>query len=206
MKGGTMTEEKKKLTMAERRAQGMLWSDDVENMEQQSITRGLCKEFNQTMPKEVRKRKELWTQIFGFVGKNVWIEPPLTAAIGKTVTIGEGTYINSNLTLVDDYTSIIGSHVLIGPNVTISVTNHPIHYKLRPQGQTYSKPVVIEDNVWIASNVVISAGVTIGNGAVIGASSVVTKDIPPMTVAYGVPCRVIRKITEEDLHQFDGQE
>lgn len=199
-------EDDKKLTMAERRERGMLWSDDVENMRQQAITRELCREFNMTTPKEIRERKDLLHQIFGSCGKNVWIEPPLTAAIGKTVTIGEGTYINSNLTLVDDYTITIGSHVLIGPNVTISCTNHPIHYKLRPQGETYSRPVVIEDYAWISSNVVISAGVTIGKGAVIGAGSIVTRNIPPMTVAYGVPCRVIRKITDKDLHQFDKEQ
>ena len=56
----------------------------------------------------------------------------------------------------------------------------------------------MEDFVWIGSNVVISAGVTVGKGSVIGAGSVVTKDIPPMSFAAGVPCRVIREITEAD--------
>lgn len=58
---------------------------------------------------------------------------------------------------------------MIGSNVTISNTNHPLHYQLRPQDQMYSKEVVIEDYVWISSNVVISAGVHIGAGSVIGA-------------------------------------
>lgn len=196
-------ENNQKLTMAQRRAMGLLWTDDEENMEQQVYARGLCHEFNQTMPQEKEKRSELLQKIFGSIGKDVWIEPPLTLAIGRTVTIGEGTYINSNLTLVDDYKISIGKHVLIGPNVTISCTNHPIHYQLRPQGQNYCRQVVIEDNVWIASNVVISAGVRIGRGAVIGAGSVVTRDIPAMTVAFGVPCRPVRPITEKDLHQFD---
>jgi galactoside O-acetyltransferase len=191
------------LTMAERRARGMLWCDNEENMKQQVYARGLCRDFNMTRPNEIEKRKQLLQKIFGSCGKDVWIEPPLTLAIGNTVTIGEGTYINSNLTLVDDYKITIGKHVLIGPNVTISCTNHPLHYKLRPQGQTYSKEVVIEDDVWISSNVVISAGVRIGRGSVIGAGSVVTRDIPEMTLAYGVPCKAVRKITDEDLHQFD---
>ena len=49
----------------------------------------------------------------------------------------------------------------------------------------------------------ICPGVTVGRGAVIGAGSVVTKDIPPMCFAAGVPCRVIREITEEDLKEFE---
>lgn len=61
----------------------------------------------------------------------MWIEPPLTVAMGNTVSIGDNTYINSNLTLVDDYKIHIGTGVLIAPNVTISTTNHPMHYKAR---------------------------------------------------------------------------
>ena len=62
----------------------------------------------------------------------------------------------------------------------------------------YGIPVTIGDNVWIGGNVVICPGVTIGSNCVIGAGSVVTKDVPDWTVAAGNPCRVIRKITEED--------
>ena len=53
--------------------------------------------------------------------------------------------------------------------------------------------------MWIGSNVVILPGVTIGDNSVIGAGSVVTHDVPPDTVAYGVPCRTVRAITQEDL-------
>lgn len=123
--------------------------------------------------------------------------------MGNTVSIGDDTYINSNLTLVDDYNIIIGKGVLIAPNVTISSTNHPMHYKARPRGEMYCKQVVIEDNVWIGSNAIICAGVTIGMGAVIGAGSVVTKDVPPMHFAAGIPCKAIREITDDDLNEFE---
>ena len=62
----------------------------------------------------------------------------------------------------------------------------------------YAKPITIKDNCWLASNVVVCGGVTIGEGCVIGAGSVVTRDIPPYSLAAGNPCRVIRKITEKD--------
>ena len=80
----------------------------------------------------------------------------------------------------------IGEGVLIVPNVTISTTNHPMHYMARQHEEMYCKKVVIEDHVWIGSNVVICAGVTVGKGSVIGAGSVVTRDIPPMSFAAGV--------------------
>lgn len=191
------------LSMAERRKNGLLWVDTGENMNQQAFARGLCQDFNQTRATETEKRAQIRKQLFAACGENVWIEPPLTLAMGNTVTIGDGTYINSNLTLVDDYEISIGKEVLIAPNVTISTTNHPMHYKARSHGEMYCKKVIIEDNVWIGSNVVICAGVTIGKGSVIGAGSVVTRSIPPMSFAAGVPCKVIREITDEDLNEFE---
>lgn len=195
--------DKNKLTMAERRAAGLLWVDTGENINQQIYARGLCQDFNQTRATDTKTRKDILKKLLVFCGENVWIEPPLTLAMGNTVSIGDGTYINSNLTLVDDFEINIGKGVLIAPNVTISTTNHPMHYKARTHGEMYCKKVVIEDYVWIGSNVVISAGVTVGKGSVIGAGSVVTKDIPPMCFAAGVPCKVIREITDDDLNEYE---
>ena len=191
------------LSMAERREKGLLWIDTGENLNQQVYARGLCQEFNQTRPEETEKRKEIWKKLFASCGEDNWIEPPLTLAMGNTVSIGDGTYINSNLTLVDDYKITIGKNVLIAPNVTISGTNHPMHYKARPRGEMYCKEVVIEDHVWIASNVTILPGETIGDHSIIGAGSVVTKDIPPNVIAFGHPAEVHREITEEDEVFYD---
>ena len=191
------------MTMEERKARGMLWTDTEESMEAQQKARGLCFEFSHTSPDKVARRQELINEMFGSVGENVWIEPPLTLAMGKTVTIGDGTYINSNLVLVDDYLINIGRGVLIAPNVTICTTGHPVHYKLRPRGEMYSYEVNIKDNVWIGSNAVICPGVTIGENSVIGAGSIVLEDIPANCVAVGVPCKKIRDITDQDLQQYE---
>ena len=60
------------------------------------------------------------------------------------------------------------------------------------------KPIHIGNNVWLATGVTVCAGVTIGDNTVIGAGSVVTKDIPANVLACGVPCEVVREITEND--------
>ena len=88
---------------------------------------------------------------------------------------------------------------MIAPSVTLTTTGHPVHPGLRVDFRRFSEPIVIEDKVWIGSNVVVLPGVTIGYGAVIGAGSVVTRAIPPMTVAVGTPCRALRQITDDDL-------
>lgn len=190
------------MNMEERKAKGMLWTDTDEAVAAQKRARGLVYDFNHLRPEEHERRVEMMHEIFGSVGEGVWIEPPLTLAFGKTVTIGEHTYINSNLTLVDDYKINIGKGVLFAPNVTISATGHPVHYKLRPHGEMYSFEVNIGDNVWIGSNVVICPGVTIGENSVIGAGSVVVKDIPANVIAVGNPCKVLREITDRDLEYY----
>lgn len=80
---------------------------------------------------------------------NVWINAPLTASVGKYVSIGEGTYANMNLTLIDDWKITIGKNVMIGPNVTICTTGHPVHPAHRLDGM-YSFPVTIGDNTIMA--------------------------------------------------------
>lgn len=190
------------MNMEERKAKGLLWRDTGDAIDAQTRAKGLVYDFNQLRPEEREKRSAMLPEIFGSVGKDVWIEPPLMVAFGKPVTIGDGTYINSGLNLVDDFTITIGRNVLIAPNVTISATGHPVHYKLRPCGDMYSFPVVIGDNVWIGCNVSICPGVTIGENSVIGAGSVVLRDIPANCVAAGNPCRVIRDITDRDLEYY----
>lgn len=112
--------------------------------------------------------------------------------------IGDDFYGNVNLTLVDDVDIRIGSGVMIAPNVTLTTTGHPVHPDLRHDYNRFSEPIVIEDKVWIGSNAVVLPGVTIGYGSVIGAGSVVSRDVPPMVVAVGVPCRPMRPITDAD--------
>lgn len=146
----------------------------------------------------VVKRMKRLSSVFGSVGENSYVEPPMHANFGgKNVFIGKNFYANSNLTLVDDGKITIGDNVMIGPNVTIATALHPLSAteRLKKENQR-NLPVVIGNNVWIASDVVILPGVTIGDGAVIGAGSVVTRDIPAGVLAFGNPCKIQRSITE----------
>ena len=190
------------MTELEKMAKGYLWEDTEAYLEEQRIAKELMYDFNQSRPSEGEKRKEIAKQLFGYVGEDVFIQQPITIARGKTVTIGDGTYINSNLMLVDDYHITIGKNCLIAPNVSITTTGHPVDPELRAK-KMYSFPVTIENNVWIGMGAIILPGVTIGENSIIGAGSVVTKDIPANVIAFGSPCKVWRAIDERDKEYYN---
>ncbi len=129
--------------------------------------------------------------------------------IGDNVFIGEGARIWSGSELGIK----IGNDVLISHNVFIGDTNsHEIDYlqrassfiemttqghpKINPGVET--KPVVIEDNVWLSFNVIVMKGVTIGKGSIIGAGSIITKDIPPFSLVVGNPARILKSLINKE--------
>ena len=136
--------------------------------------------------------RALLEAILGSVGERTILLPPFHAGFGSNVHIGDDFFGNVNLTFVDDVDIRIGDGVMIAPSVTLTTTGHPVHPDRRADFGRFSEPIVIEDKVWIGSNVVVLPGVRIGYGSVIGAGSVVSRDVPPMTVAVGTPCRVLR--------------
>lgn len=88
--------------------------------------------------------------------------------------------------------------MLFGPNVSLYTPNHAIDAGERRAGYEQALPISIGNNAWIGGSVTVLPGVTIGDDVIIGAGSVVTKNIPSHVIAAGVPCRVMRAITEYD--------
>lgn len=118
--------------------------------------------------------------------------PPLYIDYGKPVTIGKECFIQQCCTFFGRGGITIGNGVFIGPKCNLITINHDENPDNR--SATYGRPIVIEDKVWIGINSTILPGVTIGYGAIVGAQSVVTHDVPPMTIVAGNPARIIRKI------------
>lgn len=154
------------------------------------------------------KRKELIDKIFPLHKGTIYVQGNLYVDYGIHITIGDHFYANNGLTILDVCPVSIGDNCFFGPNVSIYTPIHPLMYQERNQyydenikrytDKEYGAPVKIGDNCWLGGNVTVLPGVTIGNGCVIGAGSVVTHDIPDGYLAFGNPCKAIRKITKED--------
>lgn len=178
---------------------GLIYTETEASFKDVARRTDLIFEYNHTPPSQPSRRRELLTAILGSVGERCVLLPPFHAGFGSNVHIGDDFFGNVNLAFVDDVEIRIGDGVMIAPSVTLTTTGHPVHPDRRVDFARFSEPIVIEDKVWIGSNVTVLPGVRIGYGSVVGAGSVVSRDIPPMVVAVGVPCRVVRPITDDDL-------
>lgn len=131
-------------------------------------------------------------------GENANIIPPFTCDYGCNVKVGDNTVINHSGVFLDTNEINIGKHALIGPKSGLYGAIHPFDVEARNEGIEKAKTINIGDGAWLGGKVTVVPGVSIGKHSVIGAGSVVTKDIPDDVVAVGNPCRVIRKITEDE--------
>lgn len=154
----------------------------------------LCFKLNNTLPSQHDERDAVIRDIIGAIGSEYVIHSPFRCDFGFNIKIGENFVGNYNLTILDEAEVKIGDNVFIGPNTTLCTIIHHLDVPQRNAGIMRAQPIVIHDNVWIASNVVVLPGVTIGEGAVIGAGSVVTHDVEPHTVVAGNPARFIKNI------------
>lgn len=188
------------MTEKEKMNQG-LWYDanfDRDLLKERLEAENLCFEYNNIMPKYQKQKKAVLKKLIGHLGKDVTVISPFYADYGYRISIGDGSFLNHNVYLMDGGTITIGRNVFIGPNCGFYTANHPLNYEQRNNGLEQALPIVIEDNVWIGGDVTVLPGVTIGEGSVIGAKSLVTKDIPANSLAFGNPCRIIRKIDQTE--------
>ena len=155
-------------------------------------------QYNHLPPEQWNEQVDLLKRILGKTDDEVYIEPPFHCDYGYNIEVGENFYANYNLVILDVGKVRIGKNVMFAPNVSIYTAGHPVHPDSRNSGYEYGIDITIGDNVWIGGNVCVLPGVKIGDNVVIGAGSVVTKDLPDNVIAAGNPCRVIRKITQED--------
>lgn len=138
--------------------------------------------------------RTLFSQLIGKeVDESFLLIPPFYTAGGDEIRVGRNVFVNQNCTFYDLGGLDIADDVMIGPNVSIITTGHPLDPSQR-RAATIGKPIVIERNVWIAAGATIIGGVTVGENSVVAAGSVVTRDVPLNTFVGGNPARMIRSI------------
>ncbi len=164
----------------------------------------LVYEFNNSAPDDEDKRASLLKELFQNENLKVIIEPPFHCDYGFNIHFEGFALLNYNCSILDTSPVYIGENTFIAPGVCIACAGHAIHPDERAVYNT-SKPIHIGRSVWIGANATILAGVHIGNGSIIGAGSVVTGDIPENVIAVGNPCRVLRKITDEDRLNIEAE-
>jgi len=152
-------------------------------------------EINQSTPEQrMDVHQNLLPKLFKKLGEHTYFDFPMNCDYGCFTEIGSHCYFNHHLSIGDSGLITIGDYVLMGPYVGLYTARHPLDSQKRKEGWQTVREIHIGNNVWIGANCTILGGVTIGDNVVIGAGSLVTKDIPANSLAYGVPCRVRKQL------------
>ena len=192
------------MTEMEKMANGLLY--DANNDEALDTLRlkakDLCYDLNNLKPSETNQKKSIIERLLGKTSQRFCLISPFWCDYGFNIEIGENFFANHNTVILDAAKVIFGDNVFIAPNCIFSTAGHPLDYEQRNRGLEYAYPIKVGNNVWFGAGVIVLPGVTIGDNTVIGAGSIVNRDIPSGVVAVGNPCRVLRKITEEDKNKY----
>ncbi|MHB1657661.1 MAG: sugar O-acetyltransferase [Burkholderiales bacterium] len=156
----------------------------------------LTAELNKLSFDDDAKVRAIFSELTGReVDETFKLIPPFYTSGGLEIRVGRKVIINQHCTIYDMGGVDIADLVMIGPNVNIIASSHPMEPSKR-RAYVEGKPIVIEKNVWIATGATILGGVTVGENSVVGAGAVVTKDVPPNSFAAGVPAKIVRSLEE----------
>src|ERR1700754_4593426 len=144
--------------------------------------------LNQLTYNDADEIRALFSELIGkTVDKSFLLIPPFYTAGGDEITVGQNVFVNQNCTFYDLGGLHIADDVMIGPNVSLITTGHPLQPSQRRA--TIGKPIMIERNVWIAAGATVIGGVTVGENSVVAAGAAGTQEVSPHTPFGGEPER-----------------
>ena len=157
----------------------------------------VTEQLNQIPYAEGAAIREAWAELTGqTVDETFHLIPPVYSEQGRNIRVGRNVFINQGCTLNDIGGITIGDDVLLGPNVSLISSGHPLDPATR-RTTIVAAPIVLERNVWIGAGAIVLQGVTVGADAVVAAGAVVTRDVTAATVVAGVPARVVRSVHDD---------
>lgn len=153
-----------------------------------------CERLNRLAYDDAAAVRAAWTELTGqAVDETFRLVPPVRSDHGLNIRVGSRVFVNHGCTLNDIGGIELGDDVMLGPNVSLLSSGHPVEPIDRTRRIT-AAPIVIGANVWIGAGAIVLQGVTIGRDSVVAAGGVVTADVPPSTVVGGVPAHVLREL------------
>lgn len=161
-----------------------------------------CYAYNQLNPNDREAQQKILKELLGKMNENTIITPPFWCDYGYKIFVGDYFYSNHNLVITDGAKVTFGDNVFIAPNCCFTTAEHALDPEMRKAGIEIAKPITVGNNVWIGAGSTVLAGAVIGDNTVIGAGSVVKGEIPANVIAVGVPCKVLRPITEADKTRY----
>ena len=180
-------------------------STDADMIARRRCGKALCDALNSLDANDDAGRAALCQQMLGHCGERLWLLTPFYFTYGCNIEIGDDTFINMNCTFLDSGRITIGERCLIGPDVKIYTSSHPVQPQRHWRDacgvlhiENFALPVAIGNNVWIGGGAILCPGVIIGDNSVIAAGSIVNKSIPANVLAAGNPCCVRRDISLDD--------
>jgi len=186
--------------MAERSEKQKMLAGDLYNssgpelLGERHAAQRLLARYNATDAGDAAGRLALLRQLLGAVGDNPDIQPRFHCDYGYNIRVGRNCFINYNCVFLDCAAIEIGDDLQMAPAVQLYTAYHPLDRAARAAGWEAAKPIRIGSGVWIGGGAIVLPGVTIGDGCVVGAGSVVTRDLPPGTLAAGNPARIVRSL------------
>ncbi|MET7323573.1 DapH/DapD/GlmU-related protein [Streptomyces sp. NPDC005549] len=155
---------------------------------------GMAEQINTLAYAQQEEIRERWSELTGqAVDETFHLIPPVFTDHGVNIRVGRDVFVNQGCRFNDVGGIEIDDDVMLGPDVSLITSGHPLEPAQRRTGIT-SAPIRIGRNVWIGASAVILQGVTIGADAVVAAGAVVTRDVPARSVVAGVPATVIKRI------------
>ena len=154
----------------------------------------LLARYNASEPDDAAGRLALLKELLGAVGDTPDIQPRFHCDLGYNIRLGHRCFINYNCVFLDCAPIEIGDDLQMAPAVQLYAATHPLDRATRAAGLEYALPIRIGSGVWIGGGAIVLPGVTIADGCVVGAGSVVTRDLPPFSLAVGNPARVVRTL------------